>query len=462
MCAQDDDSIYGAGKQGKEASSLVSVKLREQLQSFITPLLQQLDEQIDRRLVSSFGATLQAILELRNRACGLLLSELGGYILTPDRAPAGTKRLSNLLRSPKWHYSLIEEFLWGKAQQRVEELESRGEEVLIVWDSSELEKPESTALEGLCSVRSSRAARLRRIKPGYYSPPGGLSGPPVFVPGMHWLGVLVVGLNEQSGPPVVGAMQWWTSRGKHASEKRWEEWYLLFGCARRWASRVLHVWDRGFAGSPWLKMAFMYWVHFVMRWPSRYVLVDEEGNKRKAWQIVAGKRSWSYRRLWDTHQRCSRRVGVLAQEVRHPHYPDKPLWLVVSRPGKGRRPWYLLTNEPVLCDEDAWRVVLSYKRRWEVETTWRYGKSELAMESPRLWLWDNRLKLLMMATLVYAFLLSLLDVDFGPLRCWLLRWWCHRNGKWSEDTPAPLYRLRSAISRLWSDHHPSALLQTSG
>lgn len=91
MRTQSDNSIYGRGKQ---VSSLVSVKLREQLQSFIAPLLEQLDEQIDKRLVSSFGATLQAILQLRNRACGLLLSELGGYILTPDRAPAGTKRLS--------------------------------------------------------------------------------------------------------------------------------------------------------------------------------------------------------------------------------------------------------------------------------------------------------------------------------------------------------------------------------
>ncbi len=128
MRTHDDNSIY---EEGKQASSLVSGKLREQLHTFIAPLLQQLDEQIDRRLVNSFDATLQAILQLRNRACGLLLSELGSYILTPDKAPAGTKRLSNLLRSPKWHYSLIEDFLWGKAHSRVEELESQGEEVLV-------------------------------------------------------------------------------------------------------------------------------------------------------------------------------------------------------------------------------------------------------------------------------------------------------------------------------------------
>ena len=106
MRTHDDNSIY---ERGKQASALVSVGLRAQLHSFIAPLLQQLDEQIDRRLVRSFGTALQAILQLRSRASGLLLSELGAYMLTPDRAPAGTKRLSNLLRSPKWHYSLIEE-----------------------------------------------------------------------------------------------------------------------------------------------------------------------------------------------------------------------------------------------------------------------------------------------------------------------------------------------------------------
>ncbi len=60
------------------------------------------------------------------------------------------------------------------------------------------------------------------------------------------------------------------------------------------------------------------------------------------------------------------------------------LWLVVSRMGKGRDPWYLLTNEPLETVEDAWRIALAYARRWLIETTFRYSKTELAMESPRL------------------------------------------------------------------------------
>jgi hypothetical protein len=37
--------------------------------------------------------------------------------------------------------------------------------------------------------------------------------------------------------------------------------------------------------------------------------------------------------------------------------------LVVSRPGKGRQPWYLITNEPVASVDDAWRIVFAYNRR---------------------------------------------------------------------------------------------------
>ena len=43
-------------------------------------------------------------------------------------------------------------------------------------------------------------------------------------------------------------------------------------------------------------------------------------------------------------RRQYRKTGIVAVPVRHPQMEDA-LWLVVSRPGKGRKPWYLLTNE---------------------------------------------------------------------------------------------------------------------
>src|SRR5688572_15344873 len=85
---------------------------------------------------------------------------------------------------------------------------------------------------------------------------------------------------------------------------------------------------------------------------------------------------------------------------------------------------------------------------------WRYSKSELAMESSRLWSWANHLKLLLIATLAYAFLLSLLSSE--TLRHWLLLHGCPRMGKRCRDASTPLYRLRSALRRLWLAYPPPA------
>ena len=57
---------------------------------------------------------------------------------------------------------------------------------------------------------------------------------------------------------------------------------------------------------------------------------------------------------------------------------------MVSRPSKGCQAWYLLTNEPIATMEEAWRIIFAYARRWQIEMTYRYSKTELAMESPRL------------------------------------------------------------------------------
>ncbi len=432
----------GGGK-GQEVANL--------LQSFIGPLEQWLDQLIDRRLVRTFFLALIAIVRLRHSRSGLLLSELGAHILSPAQAPAGTKRLSNLLRSPKWSHTLLEEFLRHRAEQSLSHLEQREELALAIWDKSVLEKPESIALEGLCPVRSSKAARLKRIKPGYYHPPG---GPPVFVPGLQWLTVMLAGMQ---GPPALAAMRWWTSRGQLASHRREQTSSLLAQCAEWWQRRVVHVFDRGYAGAPWLQELLGHQARFIMRWPTRYHLADDRG-ERPAWHITRGKRSQDRREIWDSSRRQYRKTGIVAVPVRHPQMEDA-LWLVVSRPGKGRKPWYLLTNETIETTDDAWRVVLAYARRWQVEMCYRACKTDLAMESPRLWFWENRLKLLLLVSLVYAYLLSLLAPELTALVSNLLRNWCHRTGERYRQAAIPLSRLRAAFSSLWLSHPP---IQNSG
>ena len=75
-----------------QASALVAHSLARHLTAFLAPVLRTLDQRLDRRLVSTFLATLIAIVQWRNRAHGLLLSELGAYLLMPAQAPARTTR----------------------------------------------------------------------------------------------------------------------------------------------------------------------------------------------------------------------------------------------------------------------------------------------------------------------------------------------------------------------------------
>jgi hypothetical protein len=428
-----------------------------QLASFLYPLLVQLDAVVDKRLVRTFLATIQVMITFRDRANGLLLSELGAYLASPDKAPAGTKRLSNLLHSSKWAAWLIAHFLWQRASQQLDAWRQAGEDGLVMWDESVWEKPESQHAEGLCAVRSSTAKRLTHYKKGFYSPPP----KPIFVPGLQWIGLLLVGRHEQQGPPRLSAMRWWSSRGGRASFKRDEEVKLLLSSATAWGRRVVHLFDQGFAGGLWVGLLVALGLRFVLRWRKDYQLIDAQGNKRKAWHIARGKRGSRQRLIWDSRRSRWVQASVLVLPVVHPEQPNAALSLVVCR-SAGRLPWYLLTNEAVTNEDEAWGVVFAYVRRWTIEQTWRYEKSELAFQSPRLWHWQEREKLLLMASLAYAFLLTLLEPFYDPLRVWLLRTFCHRTGWHCRTAKAPLYRVRSALSRLWQQHPPNFALLGQG
>ena len=87
--------------------------MAKQLLAFLGPLEEWLDAQIDRRLVRTFFLALQAIVRFRHSRSGLLLSELGGHVLSPILPPKeGTKRLGNPSRSPQWSHSLLARFSW--------------------------------------------------------------------------------------------------------------------------------------------------------------------------------------------------------------------------------------------------------------------------------------------------------------------------------------------------------------
>lgn len=443
-------SKYDILRENEQDQQQIAQEFTFLLEEFLAPLLQELATLLDIRLVRTFLMCCVAILRFRNNKYGLLLSELGsymdGYQGLSRSATAGTKRLGKLIRCVKWTVSSLDAYLLREADKKVQNLKEGGKRILCLWDGSVIEKPESSAGEGYCPVISSKAKRLNRSRKGHvYNPP---AARPVMVVGMHWTSALIAGME---GAVRVAAMSWWTTRGKYATKTRDQEEQMLRMIVKKWGNILIHVFDRGYCSGPWLRLLEVLHVRFVIRWIKKHNFFDSEGKEKKLWLIGFKKKYLGHKRIYDVHTGQKRYCDLWWGAVRHADYAHQ-LFVVKARVGK--KIWYLITNERVQTEEQAWEIFFTYKRRWQIETSFRYGKSELAMESPRLWCFENRLKLLGMVTIVYAFLLHLLEPLYTELIRYVLRLKCHRTGKKCRETVVPLYRLRWAISRLWNDDHP--------
>ena len=417
--------------------------LDQRLHQFLKPVVSEVGRHLDLRLLQTWVRLIKVIFIHRHRNEGGWMSVLGSYLLPPVQAEAGRKRIMRMIHSPDWGVAPIDTFLWQQAEQRLSELEAQGSDVWLVWDESEIEKAESEKAEGLMPVRSSKASRLTRNTP--------LAGKPVFVNGVPWVQLIVTGMK---GHLTLAHMRWWSKQGPQARDQRSVEKGLLTETHQRWGKRVIHTWDRGFASHAWLGQAMAQGVRFVVRWPKRYLLGDQQGVSHKPSDFSRHIRSWGQGELADLRRRCQVKIGVVAVPV---WLDQHPLWLVVARRGTGKEAWYFLTTEPAETFKQAWRIVAGYSRRWQIEMSFRCDKSEFAFESPRLHAWEHRYKLLALLTLAYAFLLSLLDATFYEFRLWLLDNWCHRTGVRNREVAAPLYRLRQAIQRLWLAFPPAGL-----
>lgn len=444
-------SKYDILQARQQDAQQLSQEIAQLLEGYLSPLLLVLDRLLDKRLVRTFVQCCVAIVRFRNNKQGLLLSELGSYMSGYDglsvNATAGTKRVGNLIRSLKWNCSHVDQYLLDDADKEVKKLKEQGKRILCLWDGSVLEKPESSKLEGLCPVVSSKAKRLTRNRKGLV-----FNFPPkkaITVTGMQWTGVLIAGME---GIPKVAIMSWWTTKGEYAKKLREAEEEILRKCVRKWGNILLYVFDRGYASGPWLRLLQSLQVHFVIRWKKGHFFFDAKGDEKKLWQIGQGKKYCAHTQIRDSHTGEKMPCDSWWTPVWHAAYHYQ-LYVVKVRVRK--KVWYLITNEPVKTEKQAWEIVFAYRRRWQIETSFRYGKCELAMESPRVWDFDNRLKLLSIVTVVYAFLISLLEPLHQELVQAVLRLKCHRTGKRCREATAPLYRLRWAISRLWDDVHPA-------
>ena len=435
--------MYTLLQKNRENGDLGSFLLK-QIDKYLQPLLLRLDHQIDKRLVRTFFDVFVSIIRFRNRPFGLVLSELGAYVLNPEQAPAGTKRVSNLLRSKKWTCAQIESFQLSNAKQRVESLSDQGKEVLFLWDDSVVEKAESWYSEGLCSVPSSKGKRLTRIKTGFYSPPKAR----ICVPGFDWSAVVITTLGSL---PSVCMMRWWTTRGKHLTDRKSVFLQMLKVVRQQFQQAVVHVLDRGYASIDIITRLIDYQQHFILRWDKRFNLCNELGKLQNAGKHASNLSVVASRLIMDKERKKVRRITIAYLSVFLPKQ-STPMTLVVCRDAKkAQEPMYLLTNCEVKTKTQAWKVLFSYMRRWAIEQTFRFNKSELALESPRLWFWENRQKIMGIVSLVYDFLLQMLK-NWRSIVSIIINKWCPRTGKRQLDTQLPLYRFRIALEHLFDNY----------
>ncbi|HYU71058.1 MAG TPA: transposase [Ktedonobacteraceae bacterium] len=419
--------------------------LAHQLETYLEPLLIWLDAYVDKRLVRTFLLAIAAILQFRGNQQALQLSELGAYLPCSGREPAKTKKLQRLLTSSRWGKEILDRFLWMKAQEKWKKMKEAGERILCIWDGSEIEKPESEKAKGTCGVVSSRAKRLRKQRKGIFNQRG---GKPITVTGMEWTGIILVG---RDAIPTLMNMVWWSRKGDRATKQREVERALLRKISFSCLHSVIHVFDRGYASGPWLEYLGTFKAQFVIRWKKGHHFLDENGQEMALSTLVGRTRSKWHKELWSFQKRCLLKTGVLVKRVRHADYAG---WLYVVVVRQKGEPWYLVTNVPIETEKDAWDIVFAYRARWKIETVFRYGKSELCLETVNLQEQGKREKMLLIVMVVYMFLLWLMQEKQKELVMWLLQHYCHRTGKKQNALTFPIYRVRWAISRYWQKYNP--------
>jgi len=115
-------------------------------------------------------------------------------------------------------------------------------------------------------------------------------------------------------------------------------------------------------------------------------------------------------------------ILLLPPHAKHGHHGDDPLPMYVvyvsevSPPPRGEKPidWMLLTNEPVHDQEDAWRVVGWYERRWVIEEYHKAMKTGCRIEDLQFTAVERLQPAIALLSAVALTLLNLRDASRRP------------------------------------------------
>ena len=286
---------------------------------------------------------------------------------------------------------------------------------------------------------SSKGQGLTKIKKGFYYPP--VKG--ICVPGFLWTGLVLTALGQAL---TLLKMEWWSIRGKHPEQGCNIIFRLLRKIQSHFGDKGLHIFDRGFAYAEMIEYLLRFEQRFLIRWISNRLLVNEKVETKPLHRIARSYKGTASKLIRDKERKSMRKATVAWAPVRLPDFPKNAFYLLILRDANGRsKPIYWLTSEKIETKKQAWQLCFYYMKRWEIEQVFPFAKSEMGIEAARLWLWENRLKLMAMVAMVMDFLFSLLN-SWGMWCRLLLKTWCHRTGNRCKNASTPVYRLRAATS----------------
>jgi len=96
-----------------------------------------------------------------------------------------------------------------------------------------------------------------------------------------------------------------------------------------------------------------YRVRFVIRWVKNHLFLTTTGEEKKLWQIGQGKKYLAHKEIRDPMTGEKMPCDLWWSALRHPS-SGEILYLVRARVKKGIM--YLIPNDPVRTEEQAWEV----------------------------------------------------------------------------------------------------------
>jgi hypothetical protein len=280
----------------------------------------------------------------------------------PKRTFHISKRYYRLLRNPRFHhqqllksiYAYTRELFQGKAL----------EYVLVILDFTNLEKPYGYRFEGLSTLKASGLRVGPRCRHGK-------------VPGYNQLVGLAVGA-KSVGLVFSKTISYVTSGFVSLNRDVFR--------AIRYSHKILvghtlrFICDRGFDDEKIFALVVGMCQQFVIRlYHNRTVLLRrgaaqvERALEEIARQIAQPIRFDTWLKRGGRWHKCLVTLGyvrIWLPNHKHPYY------LLVSHVHGTGQEWMLLTNVPITSAEQAREIWFNYRRRWRIETTFRFLQKE--------------------------------------------------------------------------------------